>query len=79
MPKILQLDRHVADLIAAGEVVERPASAVKELVDTAVAAGATQVTVEIQTGGMSYLRVTDHGSGIAPEDAEPAFLRHATS
>ena len=79
MPKILQLDRHVADLIAAGEVVERPASAVKELVENAVDAGATQVTVEIQNGGMSYLRVTDNGCGIAPEDAETAFLRHATS
>ena len=79
MPKILQLDRHVADLIAAGEVVERPASAVKELVENAVDAGATQVTVEIQNGGMSYLRVTDNGCGMAPEDAETAFLRHATS
>ena len=79
MPKILQLDRHVADLIAAGEVVERPASAVKELVENAVDAGATQVTVEIQNGGMTYLRVTDNGCGIAPEDAETAFLRHATS
>ena len=77
--KILKLDRHVADLIAAGEVVERPASAVKELVENAVDAGATSVTVEIQNGGMSYLRVTDNGSGIAPEDAETAFLRHATS
>ena len=79
MPKILQLDRHVADLIAAGEVVERPASAVKELVENAVDAGATQVTVEIQNGGMTYLRVTDNGCGIAPEDVETAFLRHATS
>ena len=79
MEKILKLDRHVADLIAAGEVVERPASAVKELVENAVDAGATAVTVEIQNGGMSYLRVTDNGSGIAPEDAETAFLRHATS
>ena len=79
MPKILQLDRHVADLIAAGEVVERPASAVKELVENAVDAGATQVTVEIQNGGMTYLRVTDNGCGIAPEDAPTAFLRHATS
>ena len=79
MPKILQLDRHVADLIAAGEVVERPASAIKELVENAVDAGATQVTVEIQNGGMTYLRVTDNGCGIAPEDAETAFLRHATS
>ena len=79
LPKILQLDRHVADLIAAGEVVERPASAVKELVENAVDAGASQVTVEIQNGGMTYLRVTDNGCGIAPEDAETAFLRHATS
>ncbi len=79
MPKILQLDRHVADLIAAGEVVERPASAAKELVENAVDAGATQVTVELQNGGMTYLRVTDNGCGIAPEDAETAFLRHATS
>ncbi len=79
MPKILQLDRQVADLIAAGEVVERPASAVKELVENAVDAGASLITVEIQNGGMSYLRVTDNGSGIAPEDAETAFLRHATS
>ena len=79
MPKILELDRHVADLIAAGEVVERPASAAKELMENAVDAGATQVTVEIQNGGMTYLRVTDNGCGIAPEDVETAFLRHATS
>ena len=79
MPKINVLDRHVADLIAAGEVVERPASAAKELVENAVDAGATQVTVEIQNGGLTYLRVTDNGSGIAAEDVETAFLRHATS
>jgi len=79
MPKIIQLDRHVADLIAAGEVVERPASAAKELVENAVDAGATQVTVEIHNGGMTYLRVTDNGCGMEPEDAETAFLRHATS
>ena len=79
MPKILKLDRHVADLIAAGEVVERPASAAKELMENALDAGAKQITVEIQHGGMTYLRVTDNGCGIDPADVETAFLRHATS
>ena len=79
MPRIFQLDPHVADLIAAGEVVERPASAVKELVENAIDAGAKRVTVEIQNGGMSYLRVTDDGCGMSADDAETAFLRHATS
>ena len=79
MPKIRQLDPHVADLIAAGEVVERPASVVKELMENAVDAGASAITVEIQRGGMSCIRVTDNGCGIAPEDCETAFLRHATS
>ncbi len=79
MPKILQLSSHVADLIAAGEVVERPASVVKELLENSIDAGAKNVTVEIQNGGMTLLRVTDDGCGIAPEDAETAFLRHATS
>jgi DNA mismatch repair protein MutL len=77
--KILQLDAHVADLIAAGEVVERPASVIKELMENAIDAGATIVTVEIKGGGMTYMRVTDNGGGIAPEDTETAFLRHATS
>ena len=79
MPKIQQLSPHIANLIAAGEVVERPASVVKELLENAVDAGATQVTVEIRDGGMTFLRVTDNGCGMAPEDARTAFLRHATS
>ena len=79
MPKILQLSQHVANLIAAGEVVERPASVVKELLENAVDAGASQVTIEIRDGGMTVLRVTDNGCGMSPEDARTAFLRHATS
>ena len=79
MPKIIQLSPHIANLIAAGEVVERPASVVKELLENAVDAGASKVTVEIKNGGMTYLRVTDNGCGMSPEDARTAFLRHATS
>ena len=79
MPKILQLSPHVANLIAAGEVVERPASAVKELLENAVDAGASKVTIEIRDGGMTFLRVTDNGCGMSAEDARTAFLRHATS
>ena len=79
MPKIIQLSAHIANLIAAGEVVERPASVVKELLENAVDAGASQVTIEIQGGGMTFLRVTDNGCGMSPEDARTAFLRHATS
>ena len=79
MAKIQQLSPHVADLIAAGEVVERPASAAKELVENSIDAGAKNVTVEIQNGGMTFLRVTDDGCGMLPEDAQTAFLRHATS
>ena len=63
MPKIIQLDRHVADLIAAGEVVERPASAVKELVENSIDAGAKNITIELQNGGMTFLRITDDGCG----------------
>ncbi|MBQ3505084.1 MAG: DNA mismatch repair endonuclease MutL [Oscillospiraceae bacterium] len=79
MPKIIQLSPHIANLIAAGEVVERPASVVKELLENAVDAGASQVTVEIKDGGMTFLRVTDNGCGMSPEDARTAFARHATS
>ena len=79
MPEIQILPSHVADLIAAGEVVERPASAVKELVENAVDAGASKVVVEVSHGGMTFLRVTDNGRGIPADQLPRAFLRHATS
>ena len=79
MPDIRQLEPHVADLIAAGEVVERPASVVKELVENALDAGCSAVAVEIRRGGMGLIRVSDNGCGIAPDQLPTAFLRHATS
>jgi DNA mismatch repair protein MutL len=79
MGKINVLDKHIADLIAAGEVVERPASVIKELIENSIDAGAAAVTVEIRNGGVTYLRVTDNGCGIAREDVPVAFLSHATS
>ena len=79
MPKIIQLSTHVANLIAAGEVVERPASVAKELLENAVDAGASKITIEIRDGGITFLRVTDNGCGMSAEDAKTAFLRHATS
>ncbi len=79
MQKINVLSPYVADLIAAGEVVERPASVVKELFENAADAGAKNLTIEIRSGGTEYIRVTDDGCGMAPEDAGVAFLRHATS
>lgn len=79
MPRIQVLDKQVAELIAAGEVVDRPSSVIKELVENAVDAGATIITVEIRRGGVTFMRVTDNGCGIAPEEVPTAFLRHATS
>ena len=79
MQKIYEMSPHLADLIAAGEVVERPASVVKGLCENSIDAGARSLTVEIRDGGMSYIRVTDNGCGMSPVDAKTAFLRHATS
>ncbi len=79
MPKINVLPREIYELIAAGEVVERPSSAVKELLENSVDAGADSITLEIQAGGIKYIRITDNGCGIAREDVENAFTGHATS
>ncbi len=79
MSKIQVLDQDIANKIAAGEVVERPGSVIKELVENAIDAGATHVTVEIKNGGVTYMRVTDNGCGMNREDARNCFLRHATS
>ncbi len=79
MPEIKVLPQEVADKIAAGEVAERPSAVVKELVENAIDAGATSIEVEIKKGGIEYIRVMDNGCGMAPEQAETAFLRHATS
>ena len=79
MPEIKVLPKEISELIAAGEVVERPASVIKELVENSIDAGADNITVEIQHGGVTYMRITDNGCGIEKNDVPTAFLRHATS
>lgn len=79
MGKIMLMDKALSELIAAGEVVERPASIVKELIENSIDAGAKRITVEIKDGGTTFIRITDDGSGIEPQDVPTAFLRHATS
>lgn len=78
MARVKLLDKELYELIAAGEVIERPSSIIKELAENSIDSGATAVTIEIKRGGISYMRVTDNGSGIYPEDVHTAFLRHAT-
>ena len=79
MSKINVLNKHIAELIAAGEVVERPSSVVKELVENAIDAKASSITVEIKNGGITHIRVTDNGEGIEKDDVKKAFLKNATS
>ncbi len=79
MAVITVLDKTVSELIAAGEVIERPSSVIKELVENSIDAGAKHITVEIKNGGTSFMRIVDDGCGMAPEDVPTAFLRHATS
>ena len=79
MADIRLLPKEIAELIAAGEVVERPASVIKELVENSIDAGADKITVEIQRGGIAFMRVTDNGCGIKRSQVKTAFLRHATS
>ena len=79
MKRIKVLDKYISELIAAGEVVERPSSVVKELVENSIDAGASKITVEIKHGAVSMIKVSDNGSGIHKDDVKTAFLRHSTS
>ena len=79
MPRVHLLNKELAELIAAGEVIERPSSVIKELVENSIDSGAGSITVEIKQGGISYIRITDNGCGMSYEDVPTAFLRHATS
>lgn len=79
MPHIHVLDQITIDKIAAGEVIERPASIIKELVENAIDAGSTSVKIEIKDGGISFIRITDNGCGIPQDEVQRAFLRHSTS
>ena len=79
MGKIQILDEHMTNLIAAGEVIERAKSVVKELVENSIDAGATKIKIQLENGGLNEIRVTDNGSGMDPQDASMCFIPHATS